>query len=220
MSVSSSLGPSSSRPVWYFDFISPFAYLQFEWLLRERPAIEFKPRPVLLAALLNHWGSLGPAELPTKRVFTYRFVTWKARQLGLPMRFPPAHPFNPLPALRLALAAGCTIDSIAAIFRHLWRDGLDGTSADALRPVASVLGIADPADAIADASVKAALAANGQSALADGIFGVPTFVVDGHLFWGLDATGMLIDYLAGPAGFEDDSMRLVTALPIGVERSR
>jgi 2-hydroxychromene-2-carboxylate isomerase len=212
--------PSPSRPVWYFDFISPFAYLQFEWLRRERPGLDVEPRPVMLAALLKHWGSIGPAELPTKRVFTYRFVTWKARQLGIPMRFPPTHPFNPLPALRLAIAAGGGMDAIAAIFRHVWRDGLDGTSVEALRSLAASLGITDPVTAIADPEVKASLAANGQSALADGVFGVPTFIVDRQLFWGLDATDMLVDYLAVPERFEDEAMRSVAMLPIGIERAR
>jgi 2-hydroxychromene-2-carboxylate isomerase len=220
MPINSSSGLSSSRPVWYFDFISPFAYLQFEWMRREMPDLDFEPRPVLLAALLKHWGSIGPAEQPIKRLFTYRFVTWKARQLGIPMRFPPTHPFNPLPALRLAIAAGGGMDAIAAVFRHLWRDGRDGTSADALSDLAATLGVADVDSAIADVAVKSTLAASGQSALADGVFGVPTFVHDGHLFWGLDATAMLVDYLAQPGAFQDEAMRSLATLPVGIERVR
>lgn len=211
---------SSTPPAWYFDFISPFAYLQFEWLRRERPDFVFEPRPVLLGALLAHWGTVGPAEVAVKRQFTYRFVTWKARQLGIPMRFPPAHPFNPLPALRLAIAAGGGLGSIETIFRHLWRDGREGDSASALAEVASSLGIADIQTAIAAPEVKAALAANGQAAVRAGVFGVPTFVVDKKLFWGIDATDMLFDYRADPAGFEDESMQALSDLPIGIERIR
>lgn len=207
-------------PVWYFDFISPFAYLQFEWLARERPDFRFEPRPVLFAALLGHWGSVGPAELPTKRVFTYRFVQWQARRQGIALRFPPAHPFNPLAALRLCVAAGNTTDAIAAIFRHVWRDGLAGDSVQALAPVAAKLGIDDVAAATSAPEVKAALASNGQRAIDDGVFGVPTFALDGRLFWGVDATPMLFDWLEDRAGFEDDAMRALDALPVGVERPR
>lgn len=210
----------SAPPVWYFDFISPFAYLQFEWLRRERPDFLFEPRPILLGALLKHWGSIGPAELSTKRQVTYRFVLWKARQLGIPMRFPPAHPFNPLPALRLALAAGGRQGAIEAIFRHIWRDGADATTAESLREPASRLGVSDVTVAIAAPEVKSALAANGQAAVDAGVFGVPTFAVDGRLFWGLDATEMLFAYLADPAAFEDAPMRALATLPVGIERVR
>ncbi len=52
---------------WYFDFISPFAYLQ-QIRLREFPNdIAIQSRPVLFAALLNHWQHKGPAEIPAKR---------------------------------------------------------------------------------------------------------------------------------------------------------
>ena len=47
---------------WYFDFVSPFSYLQLRRLLAEPKQIELRFHPVLLAALLNHWGQLGPAE--------------------------------------------------------------------------------------------------------------------------------------------------------------
>lgn len=208
------------RPVWYFDFISPFAYLQYEWLQREQPGFEFEPRPVLLAALLKHWGSIGPAELPTKRLFTYRFVLWQARRWHIPMQFPPAHPFNPLAALRLAIAAGSTPEAIGAIFRHIWRDGRPGDSAEALVEVAKALGIDDVRQSLNAPEVKSALAANGAAALADGVFGVPTFVAGGRLFWGVDATPMLLDWQSDAERFDDAAMQALETLPIGVERPR
>ena len=91
---------------WVFDVISPFAYLAFPQLSRLPAHVSVEFVPVLFAGLLQHFGQLGPAEIPSKRRFTYRFALWRARQLGLPMRMPPAHPFNPLAALRLIIAAG------------------------------------------------------------------------------------------------------------------
>ena len=90
---------------WYFDFISPFAYLQWQ-AVRRLPGIVPVCRPVLLAGLLSHHGHKGPAEIPSKRLFTYRHAQWRADRAGIPMTFPPAHPFNPLAALRLCIAAG------------------------------------------------------------------------------------------------------------------
>jgi len=87
---------------WYYDVISPYAYLQVHDLgaLAERCEISLKP--VLFAGLLNHWGQLGPAEIIPKRLFTFRHVKWLAEQRGLSVKMPGAHPFNPLKLLRLA----------------------------------------------------------------------------------------------------------------------
>lgn len=100
----------STAPIeWVFDVISPFAYLAPAAARAAAPGEGLRVVPVLLAGLLQHFGQLGPAEIPAKRRFTYRFALWRARTLGLPMRFPPAHPFNPLPGLRLIIAAGSTL---------------------------------------------------------------------------------------------------------------
>lgn len=204
---------------WYFDFISPFAYLQWPRVraLAGRMDIEF--RPLLFAGLLDVHRTKGPAEIPRKREFTYRFVHWRAARAGIPLRFPPAHPFNPLAALRLCIAAGATPDAITAIYDHLWRDGQRGDDAESLAGVAARLGIDDIAAAIGAAPVKAALKANYEAALADGIFGVPTLVADGQLFWGEDATPMFEDFLARPAMFDGEEMRRLDTLPIGIRRA-
>ncbi|MEO1458067.1 MAG: DsbA family protein, partial [Pseudomonadota bacterium] len=82
---------------WYFDFISPYAYLQFARLPELPDDVTVTLRPVLFAGLLEHWGQLGPAEIPMKRVHTGMVTRWRAEARGLPFRPPPRHPFNPLP---------------------------------------------------------------------------------------------------------------------------
>ena len=102
--------------LWYFDFVSPFAYIGLH-RLKELPAdLAIEYRPVLFAGLLNHWGQKGPAEIATKRRYTYRWSHWWAKRLGFPLRYPAAHPFNPLHHLRLAIACGSTPDAIRTIF--------------------------------------------------------------------------------------------------------
>lgn len=205
---------------WYFDFISPFAYLQWQQLRRERPELQLRPRPVLLAGLLDHWRSVGPAEIPAKRRFTYRFVVWQARRMGIPLCFPPAHPFNPLPALRLCIAAGCDNRAVNLMFDHIWRDGLAADSAQALAPVARAFGIDDIGAALADPAVKGILVENGRDAIAASVFGVPTLVVGGESFWGLDATRMALDWCDGidPALARD--MQALDHLPVAAARAR
>jgi 2-hydroxychromene-2-carboxylate isomerase len=204
---------------WYFDFISPFAYLQWRHLRRDHPEVALAPKPILLAAILDHVGQLGPAEIPQKRRHTYRMVLWQARKAGIPLVFPPAHPFNPLPALRLSLAAPDRIAAVDAIFRHVWEQGRPADSAEALAGVAAQLGIDDPAAAIARDEVKRELLANGEQAKALGLFGVPTLVVRDDLFWGSDATDLALAYAHDPAVL-DDEMRRVDDVPAAIQRRR
>jgi 2-hydroxychromene-2-carboxylate isomerase len=205
-----------ARIAWYFDFVSPFAYLQFAAHpdLVRRDDVERVP--CLFAGMLQHWGHKGPAELTGKRVHTYRHTTWLASQLGVPFRYPSGHPFNPIPVLRLAIALGSSYAVIRQIFDFIWAEG--HLPNDEWRTLTDRLGVADP-DAVVNApEVKAKLRENGERAIAAGVFGVPTFAVDGHLFWGLDATGMLRDYLADPTLFDSDEMRRVSTLPVSAAR--
>ena len=111
--------------IWVYDVISPFAYLALARLAELPPNVELTMRPVLFAGLLDHFGQRGPAEIAPKRRFTYRFALWRARRLKLPMRFPPAHPFNPLAALRLIIAAGCDQRAARTVLDAVFRDGRD-----------------------------------------------------------------------------------------------
>jgi 2-hydroxychromene-2-carboxylate isomerase len=204
---------------WYFDFISPFAYLQWPKIRALSARVDFDCRPILFAGLLQQFGHKGPAEIPGKREFTYRHVQWRAAQQGVTLRFPPAHPFNPVAALRLCIAAGSTPQAIDAIYAHLWRDGHAGDDAASLREVGAALGIDDVAAAIARPEVKQALRDNFDAALADGVFGVPTIACAGEVFWGDDATPMFEDWLRDPIAFENDTMRALKAWPEGIRRA-
>jgi 2-hydroxychromene-2-carboxylate isomerase len=206
------------RTIWYFDFISPFAYLQWPKVRALAQRIEIEFRPLLFAGLLQHHGHKGPAEIPGKREFTYRFVQWQAQREGLTLRFPPAHPFNPIAALRLCVAAGCTERAVDTIFAHLWLHGRAGDNAESLREVARALGIAPIEAALDRPEVKAQLRANFDAALADGVFGVPSLAAGGEVFWGNDATPMFEQWLADPAAFETEAMRALKHWPTGVQR--
>ncbi len=201
---------------WYFDFISPFAYLHWQKvkpLMRERPV---EPMPILFAAILNAHGQKGPAEIPGKREFTYRHVLWQARREGVPLRAPPAHPFNPIPALRLCIAAGATPEAIDAIYDWIWGQGRAGDSVEALQPLLDRLGVA--AEALGSDAVKQALRANTDAALAAGVFGVPTLAIGEALFWGNDVHEIALQALADPGLLEDPEMRRVDSLPVGIRR--
>ena len=208
------------RADWYFDFISPFSYLQLRKVREWNARFAITPVPIAFGAVLKAIGQLGPAEIRGKREFTYRFVQWQADRAGIPLRFPPAHPFNPLTALRLCIAAGTTWESIQAIFDHLWRDGRGAATAAALAEVGATLGIADVEAAAGVAEIKNRLRSNTEDAIAAGIFGVPTLRVGDELFWGNDATPMVEAWLANPQLFASAEYRRIAQLPVGVERLR
>ena len=208
------------RVAWYFDFISPFSYFQCERLDQLPAGTEIEYRPVLFAGLLKHWQHKGPAEIPSKRRFTYRQALWIARREGIPFRAPPAHPFNPLSALRLAIALGCAPDAVRTIFRFIWAEGHRTDEEASWKALVALLNVPDADERIARDEVKARLRRNTDDAIAHGVFGVPAIVADEELFWGFDMTDMAAAYIRDSLAFEDDEMKRSGSIPIGVERPR
>ena len=204
---------------WYFDFISPFAYLQSEQLAVLGPKVRLRYRPVLFAGLLRAHDHKGPAEIAAKRAFTYRFVVWQAKRLAIPLRMPPEHPFNPLPLLRLAIVCDCAPDVVHRIFRFVWRDGRLPDLPLEWAELAHELGVPDAATSIARPEVKEALQRNTDEAIARGVFGVPTLVIGDEIFWGFDATQMAADFLAAGCQWSDPEFARVASLPVGATRS-
>jgi 2-hydroxychromene-2-carboxylate isomerase len=197
---------------WYFDFVSPFSYISL-YRLKELPA-PVACKPVLFAGMLKHWGQKGPAEIPAKRRWTYRWCTWWARELDLKFRFPEQHPFNPLPHLRLALACGSRPDAVKRIFDWVWMSGENATDPGRFADLCKELGVGQ--DKLVE--VKDQLRLNTEQAVARGVFGVPSFVIDGEVFWGADSIEFAQAFLKDGAVIRNDEMRRVDALPIGAAR--
>jgi len=203
---------------WYFDFVSPFSYLQSEQLASLGPKTRVRYRPVLFAGILDAIGQKGPAEIPGKRAFTYRFVVWQAKRMGIPLKMPHEHPFNPLPLLRLALACDCAPEAVHRIFRFVWRDGRLPDLPIEWAELVHDLRLPDAERRIADPDVKAALRRNTDEAIARGVFGVPTLAIGDELFWGSDATQMAADFLADGCRWTDPESERLATLPVGATR--
>lgn len=195
-----------------FDFVSPFSYIALH-RLGEIPA-DITYRPVLFAGLLKQWGNTGPAEIPVKRRWTYRWCQWWAAELGVPFRFPAEHPFNPLRHLRLALACGSRPDAVKRIFESIWMSGANAADAARFSALCEELNV-DPARL---PDTKDELRKNTEDAAERGVFGVPSFVADGEVFWGADAIGFLKAFLANPGIVRSEEMRRIDALPVGAAR--
>lgn len=185
---------------WYFDFISPFPYLQMARFDDDmRRAI--RPRPILFAALLNHWGHKGPAEIPSKARHTYYLTHWIAKTRAIAFQTPLRHPFNPIAVLRLALSLGATFDVVEIIYRHIWGEGRDGQSEESLDALCSKLGVNNLEARTGDPKIKQELRQSTDEAISRGVFGVPTLFFNDQLFWGDDATDMYLAFRNEPAMF-------------------
>jgi 2-hydroxychromene-2-carboxylate isomerase len=188
----------------YFDYISHNAYIAWTQIhaLAARHGRTVEPIPVLFAGLLNQHGQMGPAEIPAKAWWMAKDLLRKAARLKVPMRPPASHPFNPLVALRASLVPDDAAEKtrlVDALFRATWVEGKDVSNADVVACVADAIGI-DGATLIAATrtdEVKQRLRGETDAAIGIGVFGVPTMVADGELFWGFDDFGHLELFLAG-----------------------
>jgi len=207
----------------YFDPISPYAALAF-WRLPEALAgrnhvVDYVP--VLFGALLKANGQKGPAEIESKRAWTYRQVLWLGREQGLSL--PAQHPFNPLALLRLAWAccdAGLTPSRwvVEQLFAHVWQgQGADANDPARLQALAQTLAPQRRAD---DESAKRRLREATDAALAAGVFGVPTIEWQGRLFWGQDALPMLVAAMDGEPWFASGAWEDAGKRPAGLSRDR
>jgi 2-hydroxychromene-2-carboxylate isomerase len=205
----------------YLDFISPYAWLAFDALPQALQGISHRVvhKPVVFGAMLHHHGQLGPAEMPGKRDWTYRQVQWQAKVQGTPLQLPASHPFNSLALLRLATA--CDPDGTPnryvceKIFRHVWCNGNDAADLERLAALSADL---KPAADVGSAQVKQQLKSHTDEAIEKNVFGVPSFVVDGQVFWGNDALPMLRAYLQGDPWFASDAWTSVSDWPVGIRR--
>lgn len=207
--------PVDPSVAFYFDPISPYSWLAGLQIDRlDAAGLQLDFRPVLFAGLLAAHGTKGPAEIPAKRAYTFRDVMRQAAGLGRKMTGPPAHPFNPLRALRMCIAVE---DAAArrrfglALMDAAWGRGLDLTAAERLIRIAEECGLDGAALSLAaeDPAIKQRLAAQTGAAVAAGIFGVPTFVCAGEIFWGADRIDAV---LRRAAGNTIDESQLATAL--------
>lgn len=212
--------PVGDGAVWYFDVVSPFAYLALPAVMEIARQHPLSFRPIVFGAVLAHWGQLGPAEIAPKRVHTYRLCQFLAERAGMPLRFPPRHPFRSLEALRLIAALDGDPGVIRTVFDFIWAEGRDPSEPGERQALCGRLGVGDYDALVAEQGAKDRLRAWTDEAVTAGVFGVPTLAVGDALFWGMDALPMAQATLADPGLLTRGEMARVAALPIGVERTR
>jgi 2-hydroxychromene-2-carboxylate isomerase len=189
----------------YFDPISPYGYLastQIEALAaRHGRGVDWKP--VLLGVTVLKVMGLPPLmEVPVKKDYLAHDKPRMARLLGVPIVEHGLKGVNSLAASRAFLWLKAKDPALAKrfaqrIYARLWVEGRDITPPEAVGEEAAALGIDGLAlrSAIDSTQCKQALREAVESAVAKGVFGVPTFIVDGEPIWGVDRLWMLEHWL-------------------------
>lgn len=177
----------------YFDYISPYAFIGWQKLnqLRQNTGLEIEPVPVLFAGLLRAYGQIGPAEHPAKQKWMQKNIARKCEEMGITIKAPQFHPFNPLLGLRIAAEEqdlSVREKIIDALMSAVWQqqkhiseeqdviDALDQAGLDSSALIK--LGLRK--------SASERLKSNTEEAIKQGVFGVPTIVIDEELFFGQD----------------------------------
>jgi len=209
----------------YFDYLSPYAYFAWRKIqpLCQRYSVNLRPHPVVFGKLLDHWGQLGPAEIVPKKIALYKYCYRYAKLHGFNFNPPRFHPFNPLPCLRLSLPEVCgehQSQLIDSLFFAGWSDGADLSSTKELEKILDSAGIdsASMLAAIETQEVKDALHRETELAIGQGVFGVPTCIVDGELFWGNDQLEHIELYLQGMDPLKPEYLEEMLARPRGIDR--
>jgi 2-hydroxychromene-2-carboxylate isomerase len=179
-----------------FDFASPNAYLVLPVLrdIAARTGANLTITPCLLGGIFKATGNQAPfvAFAGVKGKPDYEMLELRrfiAKHNFTKFKMNPNFPINSIHAIRgliAAQAAGVADAYIDAVLAGFWEQGL------ALGEQAVIAGVLDAAGldgaalmaATADAQVKATLMANTESAVARGAFGIPTFFVDGEMYFG------------------------------------
>ncbi|KDO24784.1 hypothetical protein SPRG_22247 [Saprolegnia parasitica CBS 223.65] len=189
----------------YYDIISPFTHI----LLRTRGPLEAKldlrPVPVFLPGLLRAQKNVGPAEIPSKRAFSYASMVWRSEKLGVRFKFPPSHPFSPLAPQRLLAHVDADLPMLDKAFAFVFADGRDPN--DEWPAFCEAIGLPASTPKPTDEAVKAKLAKSTEDAVNAGVFGVPTIEYEGRLFFGTESVEMLLDFIDRPGMFDEPAFQ-------------
>ncbi|MBA5640155.1 2-hydroxychromene-2-carboxylate isomerase [Duganella sp. LX20W] len=191
----------------YFDFVSPYAYLAANRIERLAAAHGRKVRwkPVLMTVLSKAAGTQLLPFLPMKWRYIQHDVARSARLAGIPFRWPACFPKLLLaPGRAMTWLAATHGDDLAAAFAHtcfsaFFGDGIDIEDKEVLAGIAAGLGVERDAllAALEDEAVKAAFKQGSEDAIAKGVFGVPFMIADGEPYWGFDRLVQLEQALRG-----------------------
>jgi 2-hydroxychromene-2-carboxylate isomerase len=183
----------SKEVEFFFDVGSPASYLAWTQLesMAQRTNAKIIWRPMLLGAVFQATGNASPAAVPAKGPYMLKDLQRFSNIYGVPFNF---NPFFPLNTMHLMRGATAYLEEpefqtyLAAIFNALWSEKLNMESPEVVAEVLTKAGL-DTTDFMARISkseVKERLKGTTEEAVARGVFGAPSFFVNGEMFFGQD----------------------------------
>jgi 2-hydroxychromene-2-carboxylate isomerase len=182
-------GPSSSAIEFYFDFSSPYSYLGFAEVKKAIAAgTTIIMKPIVLGALFKERGITTIPMLsahPNKASYYLKDMRDWAEHRAVPFTFNDHFPLRTITPLRVALIEPRAIDPI---FHAAWADSCDIGDENVLKGILDEAGFhgQNLLERSQDDHIKDMLKENTATAITRGVFGVPTFFVQGHKVFGQD----------------------------------
>jgi 2-hydroxychromene-2-carboxylate isomerase len=185
----------------YYDVVCPFAYLASTQIeaMAARSNVEIEWVPILLGGVFR---AIGQADVPArampraKQHLNLLDMKRYAALYGVPLQLHPRHPLRTVEAMRLlhTVEGEARMRLTHRLYHAYFVDNRDISDKSVLAEFGDISRIESP-------DIKQALRAATERAVADGVFGVPAFVVaqEGRrvLFWGQDRMHFVAKALSG-----------------------
>ena len=181
----------------YFDFISPYSYLAHKKIKNIKKKVNFNYKPVLVGGLHNLQGITAPAFIKSKLKHMISDCNLIAKKDKSNFIWNSKFPINSLNIMRGYIFINDETKNLYLdlIFDAYWKDDLDTSSEEILKTLLEKCKINSNEffDGIKDPKIKNELKIITQKAHDNEIFGAPSFVVNGKIFWGQDRLEFALD---------------------------
>ena len=183
----------------YFDIISPYAYLAYKQLssLENLKKIKFNYKPILLGGLHKLAGITAPAFNEFKMKNMKNDCNLIASKKNIKFQWNDKFPINTLKIMRGYLSVNEEKKDIylETFFNAYWRDNIDLENIDEIKNLLKKIDIDTNNffNDLEDIKIKEKLKEITNSAFEKEVFGAPTFIVNNKLFWGQDRLDYAIE---------------------------
>jgi 2-hydroxychromene-2-carboxylate isomerase len=189
----------------WFDLGSPAAYIAWKRLpaFEKRTGATAIHKPMLLGGVFKAQGNASPVTIPAKGKWILADLGRAAQKDGIPLSYGPSFPINTLPLMRAVIGTQMRAPArftalVDALFDAMFATPKDLREPAVIKQVLETAGFdaTQMLELTGDPEVKQALIKNTEEAVAKGIFGAPSFIVGGTLFWGQDRMDAVAEALA------------------------
>ena len=180
----------------YFDIISPYAYIAYKKILKIKD-VNFKLKPILLGGLHNLAGITAPAFNKYKMKNMQNDCELVAKKNNINFKWNSRFPINSLNIMRgyLCVEDNKKEEYLNIFFEAYWKEDLDLSNNELIKQLLNKLNVneSDFFDSISNKVIKDKLKKLTQEAFKKEVFGAPTFIVNNKIFWGQDRLEYALD---------------------------